>query len=476
MRCAIYLRISLDATGKEAGVERQRAACEDLAQRLGWTVTEVFSDNDISAFSGKVRPGFEAMIKAVEDGTIQAVLAWHTDRLYRTLKDLVRLLDVGKSLEIRTVQGGDIDLSTASGRMVATILGSVSNQESEHHAERRREANKARALAGQWYSTGMRCYGYDRKGVPLEPEATLLRNAARDILAGRSLSSIAREMNEGGHRTVNGAEWSNLHLRRALMTPRIAAQSVHQGEIVAPGKWEPIIDEVTWRGLCAFLRDPARKVSASFTTKYLGSGRYICGYRHEDADPADPDSICGRKLYAAYPHGKSRSMVYGCRPVAHLGRSGARLDELVETTALAYLLEHGVGAFVAKSQDPEIDVETLRTQRDAAQATKDELAGLLRRGILDVAGVEREAAILSRQIAELNAKMAETAQSSPATLLLADGEDPEILADDQLLMDRFIKAETDIKGKLVSALFDVVVYPAPRGKKFDPDLVEFRWH
>ena len=60
MRAAVYTRISQDATGQRAGVTRQLEDCEALADRLGWEVTHRYGDNDLSAYSGRTRPGFEA--------------------------------------------------------------------------------------------------------------------------------------------------------------------------------------------------------------------------------------------------------------------------------------------------------------------------------------------------------------------------------------------------------------------------------
>jgi hypothetical protein len=249
---------------------------------------------------------------------------------------------------------------------------------------------------------------------------------------------------------------------------------VHQGKIIGTGNWEPIIDEAIWRGLGAFLADPSRKNAVAFERRYIGSGVYKCGYRTPDADPDDPDSICGRRLYAAHPHGRDRSMVYCCRPVVHLGRNGAELDRMVETIAFAHLLDNAIGSGLRQAED-QVDIGAMRTERDALQATKDQLATLLRKGILDVAGVERESAILTAQIADLNAKMAEAAQGSPLALLLEDGEDPEALADEEKLAERWTRASPDIKGKIISMIFDVVVLPAPGKRVFDPDLIEIRW-
>jgi site-specific DNA recombinase len=52
---AFDVRISHDKTGAGLRVEHQEADCRELAARLGWSVTEMFCDNDLRAYSGKPR-------------------------------------------------------------------------------------------------------------------------------------------------------------------------------------------------------------------------------------------------------------------------------------------------------------------------------------------------------------------------------------------------------------------------------------
>jgi DNA invertase Pin-like site-specific DNA recombinase len=92
------------------------------------------------------------MLTAMKSGEFQAVICWHPDRLHRSMKDLERLIDIAddKRAQLRTVQGGDIDLTTSAGRMVARILGSVARQESEHKGKRHRRADQQKREAGAW--------------------------------------------------------------------------------------------------------------------------------------------------------------------------------------------------------------------------------------------------------------------------------------------------------------------------------------
>ncbi len=105
MRAAVYTRISQDTTGQRAGVTRQLGDCEALADRLGWEVTHRYADDDLSDYSGRARPGFEAMLEAMADSQFGAVIFWHPDRLFTSMKDLQRLIVIAcdRGVQMRTV-------------------------------------------------------------------------------------------------------------------------------------------------------------------------------------------------------------------------------------------------------------------------------------------------------------------------------------------------------------------------------------
>lgn len=82
-RAVVYCRISQDRTGEQAGVARQKKDSEALTQQRGWDVTDVFIDNDLSAAGKTTRPGFERMLRAIDGGEVDIVIAWTLDRLTR---------------------------------------------------------------------------------------------------------------------------------------------------------------------------------------------------------------------------------------------------------------------------------------------------------------------------------------------------------------------------------------------------------
>ncbi len=134
---ALYTRISSDPSGQRSGVERQRQDCEAHCRARGWTVGEVFEDNDTSASNGKPRRAYERMLAAVEAGGVDAIVTWHNDRLHRSPKELEAFIDLVERTRVRlaVVTGGDYDLTTPEGG-AARIVGGVPRKESEDRGRR----------------------------------------------------------------------------------------------------------------------------------------------------------------------------------------------------------------------------------------------------------------------------------------------------------------------------------------------------
>jgi len=123
-RTAIYARISRPATMTTAReLNRQVAECEDYAKAQRLDVVGLYIDNSQSAMTGK-RPEYRRLLADVEAGLVDVILVWSADRLYRKLADLETLVDTLGATTVETVRSGDIDLSTADGRMIARLLGS----------------------------------------------------------------------------------------------------------------------------------------------------------------------------------------------------------------------------------------------------------------------------------------------------------------------------------------------------------------
>ncbi|MFP5320611.1 MAG: recombinase family protein, partial [Acidimicrobiia bacterium] len=277
---AAYVRISQDREGEGLGVARQQQDCMSFISKHGWELTEVYVDNDVSAFSGRCRPGYERLMADIRAGTVDAVVAWHPDRLHRSpreLEDFIETIERTRTT-VATVTAGDYDLSTPDGRLMARIVGSVARKESEDKSRRLRRKHQELAERGKLSGGGRRPFGFEADRVTLrDDEADLIRDAAQRVLAGESLMSVINDWNERGVATVTGAHWSTTTLKRLLRSGRISGQREHNGRIVAEAQWPAIITPEQTQALRAILDDRSRDRSTREPRSYLLSGFVWCG-------------------------------------------------------------------------------------------------------------------------------------------------------------------------------------------------------
>jgi DNA invertase Pin-like site-specific DNA recombinase len=333
MRVGTYARISDDAEQTGLGVARQQRDTRRLVELRGWTLIEEYEDDDKSAYQRRVvRDNFERMLADLASGTIQGIVVWDLDRLARKPTDLERIIDLydQRPLVFATVQG-DIDLSTPDGRTMARVLVAFANKASMDTARRMARKKLELAEAGVGFSN-YRPFGWNEDRLTLnEPEAEILRQATRDILAGTGISILCDRLNQRGVRTVRGNIWKTQAMRRVLTAPRMAGFAVYQGELLTDssgqpirGKWEPILDEPTWRAVCEVLTNTKRRTVR--TSIGLLSGIARCGK-------------CGSGMTIAR---KPKGIFYFCRSrdaggCAGVGISGAKLEAQVQALIFAYL-------------------------------------------------------------------------------------------------------------------------------------------
>jgi DNA invertase Pin-like site-specific DNA recombinase len=300
LHTSLYLRISEDRR-EGAGVERQEKECRELADRLGWEVAAVLTDNDVSAYSGKRRPGYEKLLESIRSGQTEAVICWHADRLHRQPKELEPYIELCDSHGVQNaaVRAGKVDLTTASGQLNARMLRAVAYYESQHKAERIRSAHRQIAENGQWHG-GMRPFGYEADGTTVrETEAAEVKRLAAAVIRGQSLRSLAVELNERGVPSVTGVKWTSARLRAMLLRPRLAGLRQHRGKIIGPAVWPPILSRETHDALKAILGDPARRTGGGGgrrgpTPTALGTGLYARRVRHGCAAGCHLPARCGR--------------------------------------------------------------------------------------------------------------------------------------------------------------------------------------
>jgi DNA invertase Pin-like site-specific DNA recombinase len=448
-RAGIYCRISQDREGAGLGVERQSEDCRALAEQLGWTVVDTYTDNDLSAYSGKARPDYERLLADIEAGKVTAVIAWHADRLHRSTVELERYIAVCESRNVptHTVRAGELDLTTASGRMVARVTGAVARHESEQKSERIKRAMRQKAERGE-FRGGPRPYGFEADGVQQrEDEAALLRKITAQVLAGESLYAVTQALNRAGLTSPRGKRWSEPNLRTLLLRPRNAGLiGGKDGRILGTAGWHPIIDPDEWHVLVTILREPSRAPwnGGGRTVKMLGAGLFLCG-------------ACGATVVSGGTTGSNGVSRYRCSRF-DLHRTAPPVDEYVLDT-IAELLRRRGDRLVA----PTPDVAPLRARLTRLEQKRQEIASEFGDPDSDMTREQFRVANepLGAAILELERRLASLVRPS-ALDGIADADDPGAA---------FLDAGMERQRVVIRAVAEVTLARAPRGRWFDVSTV-----
>src|SRR5579871_880757 len=120
MRVGIYARVSTN----DQTCENQLLELRRYVEARGWAAAE-YVDTGVSGSKDR-RPALDQLTSDVRRHKVQAVVCWRLDRLGRNLRHLVLLLDEWQARGIGFITLGEgIDTSTAAGRLVAGVLGSI---------------------------------------------------------------------------------------------------------------------------------------------------------------------------------------------------------------------------------------------------------------------------------------------------------------------------------------------------------------
>jgi DNA invertase Pin-like site-specific DNA recombinase len=139
MRAALYSRVSTT----DQRCENQLLELRRYAEARGWTASE-YVDQGISG-TRESRPALDAMLKDAKRRRFDVLVVWRLDRLGRSLKHLVTLVDDLQALGVLFVSLGEgIDCTTPAGTLQLHVLAALAQFERARIVERVR-AGMARA-------------------------------------------------------------------------------------------------------------------------------------------------------------------------------------------------------------------------------------------------------------------------------------------------------------------------------------------
>lgn len=316
----LYVRVStMNQIDKDSLITQQERLIS-YCKAHGIKKTKIYKDAGCSA-KNTDRPSLQKLIKDVKSGEISCILVTKLDRITRSIKDLIQLVEYFDQYNASFISISEsIDTSNAMGRFMQNLLGILAQLEREMTAERVSTDMYHRAEKGKW-NGGIVPFGYatqallinrykNEKGTAkayeiaamtcpepkklyiFQEEAEIIRLIFKTFLETNSIRGTGITLNNQGIKTRNGALWPQSTIHRILKSPiyigkiwygkrktspagKLVAQAKDSWTIV-DGEHEPIISEEEYFKVQSRLKRTSRKPAKKGKT-YLLSGILRCG-------------------------------------------------------------------------------------------------------------------------------------------------------------------------------------------------------
>lgn len=267
---ALYTRVSTDYQFEEGySLEAQEDKLKKWCELKDFTSYRVYSDGGWSGSNLK-RPKMQQLIEDIKHNRIQTVVVYKLDRLSRSQKDTLYLLEdvfIPNNVDFVSLNE-NFDTSTSYGRAMIGILSVFAQLERENIRERTRMGMYERVKNGYWMGGAGTPFGYDY-------------DANNDILVPNANAAYVRDIFKlyiDGYSTTQLAKMfpvaSDRHVTQILDRITYIGKISYKGEIFE-GRHEPIIDEETFEKAQAQRRK--RSTKGIITSDYLFSGLLYCG-------------------------------------------------------------------------------------------------------------------------------------------------------------------------------------------------------
>ena len=333
IRVAIYVRVSTQEQAKEGySVGEQTDRLRKFAEAHDWIIVNVYVDAGHSG-ANTDRPALQQMIADLKAGKIDKVLVYKLDRLSRSQKDTLELIEdvfLPNNTDFESMTE-KLDTSTPQGRLFLGILAAFAQLEREMIKERMSMGRYARIKEGKWQGGARVPYGYDYepaldKLVINEYESMIVKMMFDAFTEGKPLYAIEQNMIENGH-TFNCGKVDRRNMRYILRNKTYCGYQKHKDEWI-PALHDPIITEEEYEKAQVILdanqerfnhsgyRDGIKlhstnlgglifcgKCGARFAKSKTGSKQYgfhwnyCCYSRHKKAKAMIKDPNCKNKFY-----------------------------------------------------------------------------------------------------------------------------------------------------------------------------------
>ena len=323
-----YVRCSTDQQ-VDASIPAQKANIEEWAGEHGYSILRWYIDEGISGWK-EGREQFQRMIDDAEHrNDFRAVVVWDQNRFSRfpPVEACYYWHRLDKAqVHLASCNQGRIEWNSIAGFLTATIKQHADAQHRFQLSADVKRGKRAVAEKGLWQ--GKIPFGYvvvDRRlqlGDPMRVD--IVQRIFREYIGGRSLASIAHQLNgEGLHAVNQGRHWLPHSIREKLKNPAY-------------------VGTFRWSGIEITGNHPAIIDVADFETvqRLLGERQTVTTPKRDGGEFLFTSILrCGKCNSAMHGHANGPRLYYWCQGFKMKGASYCDLNAIKQTDVLGCVVD-----------------------------------------------------------------------------------------------------------------------------------------
>ena len=411
----LYIRVSTEDQAREGfSLPEQEKRLKAMCEYKGYEIYKLYKDAGISAKTGNYRPAFEELLQDIRDKKCNTIVVLKLDRLTRSVYDMegiMKFLDENNAY--LDCANEEINTTNSSGKMVARLLTTVSQNEIERTSERTKVGLAGAIKEGHIPARAPLGYKHlDKKLVPDLLTKDVVIRIYNLYFEGKSYYNIATIFNE--EKVLGKTNWCDTGILRIISNEVYKGDYVHGKRTNHPTYYkdvvEPIVSKELWEN-CQVQKKKNQK-------NYMRTQTYI--FLQKLRCPK-----CGRILAGGASHKIKSDKWYfyyrceNCKNNIHENKIEEHIKNL-----LADILEYDnvVNEFFlpvlkSKLNNPKVELEQ---ELKKLNNKKDRIKKAYIDELFTEEEFKQESKIIESQIEIINSKMLENSQSEQLNFTVED--------------------------------------------------------
>ena len=411
----LYIRVSTEDQAREGfSLPEQEKRLRAMCEYKGYEIYKLYKDAGISAKTGNYRPAFEELLQDIRDKKCNTIVVLKLDRLTRSVYDMegiMKFLDENNAY--LDCANEEINTTNSSGKMVARLLTTVSQNEIERTSERTKVGLAGAIKEGHIPARAPLGYKHiDKKLVPDPLTKDIVIRIYNLYFEGKSYYNIATIFNE--EKVLGKTNWCDTGILRIIANEVYKGDYVHGKRTNHPTYYKDVVEPIVSKELWESCQVQKKKNQKNYmrTQTYIFLQKLKC-------------PKCGRILAGGASHKIKSDKWYfyyrceNCKNNIHENK----IEEHIKTL-LADILEYDnvVNEFFlpvlkSKVDDPKIELENELKKLNNKKER-------IRKAYIDELFTEeefkQESKLIENQIEIINSKILENSQTEQLNFTMED--------------------------------------------------------